>query len=155
MSGLPANMDCLLVGSDKKEGTVPMYVIPFSNKAFAYIISSTLFIGLLSIIWLSFKKNNIFGPTTIQKFISFIRYPSIFILIGSFVLFYLGDGNHPYELFFGIIGIFLSCIAIYLTIDMATIIEYVSDFVSIINKRIGIFLTYIYKRIGIFSGIYI
>jgi hypothetical protein len=124
MSGLPANMDCSLVGSDKKEGTVPMHVIPFSNKAFAYIISSTLFIGLLSIIWLSSLK---IPQYKVPKIYNFIGYVSIFILMISLKLFSIGDGNHPYELFFGIIGIFLSCIAIYLTIDINTIRDFVSN----------------------------
>jgi hypothetical protein len=110
MSGLPSNMDCLLVGTDKKMGTMPVYVIPFSNKVFSYIISSTLFIGLLVIIYRSSITNNN-GTFWIDYEIP-IRIVSVIILIASFVFFCIGDGNHPYELFFGIMGIIASCIVL-------------------------------------------
>jgi hypothetical protein len=145
-AGLPPDMDCDLIGIDKKEGTTPMHVIPFSNKVFAYIISSTLFFVIFTIVYLSLKKINTGSTEKIKKFIS---YASIFILIGSFVLFCLGDGNHPYELCFGMIGIIISCIVMFYFFDWEHIVPIGNAILNLILDGFGLilkFLNYILIR---------
>ena len=70
MGGLPEDMDCSLLGSDDKAGTVPMAVVPFSNRMYIYVISSSLFAifcYLYNLILLfTFKRIKIFRITTIK-----------------------------------------------------------------------------------------
>ena len=130
--GLPSNMDCSLVGSDKKEGTIPMYVIPFSNKVFGYIVSSSLFILMVTSIYFLLKPK----IDITQELKKYITSGSILVFITSFILFYRGNAKQPYELVFGIIGIVISSIAIYLTIDMGyikTIIDRIREFIKVLS----------------------
>jgi hypothetical protein len=118
MSGLPENMDCSLLGSDNKEGTVPMAVVPFSNRMYIYIISSSLFAIFSAIVFYVFFK-----PQPIVKdkqTLSQITFTIAAIIGITSVVFYNLYNNTPATfnfLFFGMIGIILTfCLIAYLII---------------------------------------
>jgi len=103
---LPKNMDCSLLGSDNKEGTVPMEVVPFSNSVYIYTISASLFFICCAIVfYFYFKSTNSYVPSS--QTISII---SAIIGITSIILYNLYN-NTPATfnyLFFGIIGIIIA-----------------------------------------------
>jgi len=104
--GLPKNMDCSLLGSDNKEGTVPMEVVPFSNSVYIYTISASLFFICCAIVfYFYFKSTNSYVPSS--QTISII---SAIIGVTSIILYNLYN-NTPATfnyLFFGIIGIIIA-----------------------------------------------
>jgi hypothetical protein len=118
MSGLPPNMDCSLLGSDNKEGTVPMAVVPFSNRMYIYIISSSLFVIFSAIVFYVFKPKKPASntPENPPQIISII---TAIIGITSVVLYNLYN-NTPATfnfLFFGMMGIIITfCLLVYLII---------------------------------------
>jgi hypothetical protein len=118
MSGLPKNMDCSLLGSDNKEGTVPMAVVPFSNRMYIYIISSSLFAIFSAIVFYVFLK-----PQPIVKdkqTLSQITFTIAAIIGITSVVFYNLYNNTPATfnfLFFGMIGIIITfCLIAYLIV---------------------------------------
>lgn len=101
--------DCVLVGTDVKAGTQPMYVVSFKNKVFGYIISTILFSFLLIIIF--YKSNSMIIINTIINFNVFkIPIFTLLLFIISIILFYIGNASRPNELFFGILGIIFSVV---------------------------------------------
>jgi hypothetical protein len=127
MGGLPEDMDCSLLGSDDKAGTVPMAVVPFSNRMYIYVISSSLFAIFSAIIiyFCIFKSTNTQTtntqttntPTTLLTQI--ISAFTTIIGIGSIILYNLHN-NKPDTfnfLFFGMMGIIITfCLLVYLII---------------------------------------
>jgi hypothetical protein len=115
MSGLPSNMDCSLLGTDNKEGTVPIAVVPFSNRMYIYIISSSLFAICCAIIFYVFFKQN----STLSVPTQTISVCTMIVGIASIVLYNLYD-NTPSTfnfLFFGMMGIIITfCLLVYLII---------------------------------------
>jgi hypothetical protein len=146
MSGLPPNMDCSLLGSDNKEGTVPMAVVPFSNRMYIYIISSSLFAIFSAIIFYVFLKPTT-PPTNPPKIISII---TAIIGITSVVLYNLYN-NTPATfnfLFFGMMGIIITfCLLVYLIIRNK---YYLIELVKIIGEGI---ITVIGKILSVIGNI--
>ena len=126
MSGLPEDMNCSLVGTDKKAGTVPMAVHPFSNKIYIYILSSSLFCICCAIIFYVFfkSKSTVYsnGGTPISMYKLFL--PIITTVIGIIgvisIIFFNLYNNTPSTfnyLFFGMMGIIVTfCFILYLLI---------------------------------------
>jgi hypothetical protein len=118
MSGLPPNMDCSLLGSDSKEGTVPMAVVPFSNRMYIYIISSSLFVIFSAIVFYVFKPKKPASDLS-EKPPQIISIITAIIGITSVVLYNLYN-NTPATfnfLFFGMMGIIITfCLLVYLII---------------------------------------
>lgn len=105
--------ECTLVGTDNKEGTIPMYIVPFKTQLAGYVLSSTLFLVLLLALYYFVRiKTNYSVSDFINKNRTQIIIMNSIILVGSFILFCVGNESRPIELFFGILGIMLT-ISIY------------------------------------------
>jgi hypothetical protein len=135
MNGLPPNMDCSLLGSDSKEGTVPMAVVPFSNRMYIYIISSSLFVIFSAIVFYVFKPKTQ-TSTTPEKPPQIISIITAIIGITSVVLYNLYN-NTPATfnfLFFGMMGIIITfCLLVYLIIRDK---KYLIDSIMFISKNV-------------------
>ena len=98
MSGLPDDMDCVLLGNDKRQGTQPMYITSIKNTAISYTISSFLFIIFCFLI---FSKTNY----TLIQLPLYISIPASILFGITSIILYTHAGNNVAMVLFGIIGI--------------------------------------------------
>jgi hypothetical protein len=107
--------NCVLVGSDKSAGTVPVYISPIKNRILGYTLSSILFIAILSAGCFIFNKEvrEFFTKPHVKTGISIASLVTFF----ASILFYLNAGYKPVMVFFSIMGIMLSSVAMFLFLD--------------------------------------
>jgi hypothetical protein len=143
------NGNCVLLGSDKSAGTMPVYISSLKNRLLGYGLSGLLFIALLGGGFIIFDKER-------KQFINnsgfrfFISISSLVIFVMS-IFFYIKAGYNPAIIFFSIMAIIFSAIAMFLFMDTSSIYNWVSP---IFNKIKSINMDEIGKGLWIIgSGI--
>jgi hypothetical protein len=106
--------NCVLLGSDKSAGTMPVYISSITNTLISYCVGGLLSIILLVAIVYTLKI--VPNISKNENFRFFLSNSSLVTFIVS-VVFYLNAGYDPNIIFFSIMGIIFSCIAMYLFMD--------------------------------------
>jgi hypothetical protein len=140
------NGNCVLLGSDKSAGTMPVYISSLKNRLLGYGLSGLLFIALLGGGFFVFNKE-IMGIFNDSRFRFFLSISSLVIFIAS-IFFYVSAGYNPAIIFFSIMAIIFSAIAMFLFMDTSSIYNWVS---LIFNKIKSIKMDGIIKGLGIIA----